>query len=452
MQPGLFRRRLLELAAEYESLHAAAAPARHGTSRSSSLDRASRAWQPAPPLAEDPPPGLWPEPAEHGAPGGPDGGGGKGAGPPGAPSCPPAGWARTPSSESGLLGAGIGTVPSLRSQDTLSVSQQGSGTGALGFSRHATAKRLDRLKASASSLFSGAPSDSGRSSFWESASNEERSKFERAVRKTVMYLRGSANSRAADPRPLAGLVRSRHFAVAIACLVILSILLIGIETQVLASLSNKGSGSEQMLAVLSAANYAFTLLFTLEMVARIYVFRLDFFVEERMWNCFDLIILLLAIAEVALELVVRSLSGGGRNPLEKGGTAKILRLFRLSRLLRLVRTFRQLKPLRMLVHSIVCAGRSVFWALMLLLMIVYAFGVVLTQAVTEHTQGDQQSDDELLMAYYGDLVRSMLSLWMAVSGGISWVEVTEPLDRIGNATWKVLFLLYIIFVYFFIWR
>eukprot|EP00959_Pyramimonas_sp_CCMP1952_P275454 5757538-Pyramimonas_sp.AAC.1 len=39
---------------------------------------------------------------------------------------------------------------------------------------------------------------------------------------------------------------------------------------------------------------------------------------------------------------------------------------------------------------------------------------------------------------------------MAISGGISWVELTEPLETTNNATWNILFLVYIAFVYFFI--
>jgi len=211
-------------------------------------------------------------------------------------------------------------------------------------------------------------------------------------------------------------------------------------------MSDQGSGSEQVLFVLSATNYVCTFLFTVEIMARLYAFRSDFFVYERIWNLCDVIILFLALVEVAMELIV------DRNPylFDKGGTAKMLRILRLSRLLRLVRTFRHLKPLRMLVHSITYAAKSVFWAIMLLIMIVYAFGVILTQAVMEHTEGGTRFEDADLMLYYGDLYRSMLSLWMAVSGGISWIELTEPLERTGNSMWIMMFLVYIAFVYFFI--
>jgi len=253
----------------------------------------------------------------------------------------------------------------------------------------------------------------------------------------------------ADARPLVLFVRSRYFSVASASLIILSTLLIGIETQVLSSLSDKGPGSEQLLHTLSATNYALTFMFAVEVATRMYVLRLVFFLKERIWNFFDIIILLLALAEVALEIVVRAFAGGDRTLFDSGGLARMLRLFRLTRLLRLVRTFRSLKPLRMLVHSIIFAGRSVIWALVLLLMIMYAFGVILTQAVAEHTEGGTRIDDEDLVWYYGDLYRSMLSLWMAVSGGINWKDLSAPLEATGNAH-VMLFLLYIAFVYFFV--
>ncbi|CAK0880189.1 unnamed protein product [Prorocentrum cordatum] len=196
--------------------------------------------------------------------------------------------------------------------------------------------------------------------------------------------------------PFARFVKSRRFTMGISCLIIMSSVLIGVETQIRSSLSSRGSDSEHVQSILLAANCIFTFLFTVEMfvVPLTSVFRWEFFVYERTWNCFDMAILILALIEIALELVLQSFPGRGRNLLDNGGTAKMLRLFRLTRLLRLVRTFRQLKPLRMLVHSIMFAARSVCWALLLLLMIVFAFGVVLTQAVTEHTEGGKRIDDE----------------------------------------------------------
>lgn len=70
--------------------------------------------------------------------------------------------------------------------------------------------------------------------------------------------------------------------------------------------------------------------------------------------------------------------------------------------------------------------------------------------MTEHTEGGTRVEDENLVLYFGTLNRSMVSLWMAISGGIRWILLTEPLERTDNATWSLLFLVYIAFVYFFI--
>ncbi|CAK0807388.1 unnamed protein product [Prorocentrum cordatum] len=265
---------------------------------------------------------------------------------------------------------------------------------------------------------------------------KEQRRFNAAVRQS----RGAMRISLPEPEDgfIAQLVKGRGFSIGIACLIIFSTVLIGIETQVLSSLSSHGSSSDQWMSALSATNYALTVLFTVEMVARLYVFRLDFFVYERVHGGgFDVIILLLALVEVVLAFSVYALSGTTDELFDSGGSAKVLRLFRLTRLLRLVRTFRQLKPLRLLLHSLYCAGKSVFWALLLLFIIVYSFGVILTQAVTVHTEGGTRVDDPNLTQYYGTLSRSMLSLWWAVSGGISWNELTEPLVGTGSSLWRV---------------
>jgi hypothetical protein len=263
------------------------------------------------------------------------------------------------------------------------------------------------------------------------------------------YVEGSSLAESSEWL-IASIVKGRTFSIGIACLIVVSTVMIGIETQLLSSLSERNSGSEQWITVLAATNYALTFLFTVEMVARLYVFRLDFFIYERVWNLFDVLILLLALVEVALEVGMYAFSGRNIDLSDQGGSSKVLRLFRLTRLLRLVRTFRQLKPLRVLLHSLYCAGKSVFWALLLLVTIIYSFGVILTQAVTEHTEGGTQVEEEDLLAYYGDLYRSMRSLWWAISGGINWYELTGPLETTGNVVWSLLFLVYIAFVYFFI--
>ncbi|CAK0830508.1 unnamed protein product [Prorocentrum cordatum] len=238
-------------------------------------------------------------------------------------------------------------------------------------------------------------------------------------------LSGENSRQTVDGRPLAWFVQSCGFSVAFAMLIVMSAMLIGIETQLLSSLSYQRAASEQVLTALSVANYVLTFLFTLEMAARLYVFRSDFFVRERVWNCFDLVILVLALVEVSLEL--GHLAPSRRGIWGSSGRPGCLQLAASGA--SMGASTGELKPLRMLVHSILFAGRSVFWALTLLFMIIFSFGVILTQAATEHTEGGLRVDDEDLVSYFGDLNRSMIHLWMAVSGDLDLTIDAQLMEK-----------------------
>ncbi|CAK0857203.1 unnamed protein product [Prorocentrum cordatum] len=486
MHPRLFRQRLLELAAEYEGLHAAAA--------------LSFAEVPAVPR----------ESSEGAAATSPSGDGG--AAPPSARSAPPQNrrWlvqVRAPSeelarrpdessvprapSDTGVaaqrgparLSVGSCSIGSPAPSSHVPESNDGSSVLDVVEPRRSTRRESgesrresnDSFATAISAAFASAgaavhnflrrdaeqvshqrsttPPHDGRASYWSWVSSKEMKKFSTAVERSTAR-KSSRRSATVDlqklqKKPLADFVKSRYFAVASALVIIMSTVLIGIETQIFSSLSHQGSDSRHLAMALSAANYFLTLVFAVEVLMRICVLGI-MHPGDRVWNCFDIAILFLALAEIALELVVLAIFGKDHNLFDGGGLAKMLRLFRLTRLLRIIRTFRQLKPLRVLVHSIASAGKSVFWALMLLFMIIFSFGVILTQAVSEHTEGGTRVDDDDLVSYYGDLLRSMLSLMMAVSGGISWHELTTPLQGTGNIWWVMLFLVYITFVYFFV--
>ncbi|CAK0877442.1 unnamed protein product [Prorocentrum cordatum] len=454
MHPGLFRQRLLELASEYEGLHAEvpaapADPTEGGVA--ASLGEGERAGSGSgstmPPAQAVPPPTTWPSMISDLSDNSHYIGGDTLA----QPNSGTVARHRIPLFPMKLSRRdSANTQRSERTSVAISEAPSEDGRTRAPNQTQSTSQ-LSIFSKHVRSQFAKMNSQSSAES--ATASQTAEMKFNDMVRKSMTFtdgLRTSSRSlQQSEKRPFASFVKSRCFAVASALLIIMSTLLIGIETQVLSALSHQGSDSDHLLNVLSAANYILTFMFTVEVVLRIHVLGV-MHPRDRMWNCFDIIILSLALVEVALDIFVHTLAGNERNPFDHGGMAKMLRLFRLTRLLRIVRTFRQLKPLRVLVHSIVSAGKSVFWALMLLIMIVFAFGVILTQAVTQHTKGGTRVDDEDLLLFYGDLFRSMLSLWMAVSGGINWHELTAPLVETGDATWMMLFLVYITFVYFFI--
>merc|ERR1719393_1037636 len=82
--------------------------------------------------------------------------------------------------------------------------------------------------------------------------------------------------------------------------------------------------------------------------------------------------------------MIKQYGGGGGG----GGTGNlsILRLLRLLRLTRMARLMRSVPELLTLIKGMVAATRSVSSTLVLMLILMYVFGIVFTQAFKEHPE------------------------------------------------------------------
>jgi len=109
--------------------------------------------------------------------------------------------------------------------------------------------------------------------------------------------------------------------------------------------------------------------------------------------------------------------------------------------------------------------QTLFWALILLMFVMYTFAATFTQVATEHFQQLQRTGGSLcddietyseytsgsecgdayvmtLRRRYGTIPRSLYSLYMAISNGIDWGDAVEPLAHI-NGLFVFVFLAYI---------
>ncbi|CAE7941310.1 unnamed protein product [Symbiodinium necroappetens] len=79
---------------------------------------------------------------------------------------------------------------------------------------------------------------------------------------------------------------------------------------------------------------------------------------------------------------------------------------------------------------------SVGWTSLLLVVLFYLFGVLLTQISTDHcrdlkyTSGD--SCDDQLNRFWSSVPQSMLTLFLSITNGISWDEALQPLRQISD--------------------
>jgi len=167
--------------------------------------------------------------------------------------------------------------------------------------------------------------------------------------------------------------------------------------------------------------------------------------EDWTWAWLDLVVVLTSLIEVVLD-AVDGLSVANMTGLR---AFRVIRITRFLKTLRLARVFRFVMALRTLIQSILYTLRSLFWAMVLLVLIIYVFSVLLAQAVHDHLLDNTLPEPESALAtrYFSSLPRTMLSLFMSIAGGVSWQDVLAPLEII-SPFWALVFLWYVSFTLF----
>ncbi|CAE7816328.1 Scn5a [Symbiodinium sp. CCMP2456] len=231
----------------------------------------------------------------------------------------------------------------------------------------------------------------------------------------------------------------------------------------------------------------FLAFYALELGLRLTVHRCFFFIGESAgWNCFDF--LLVAFSGFDVGLFFMQLA---RHEQESGsGNVSFMRMFRLFKITKILRTIRIIKVFRelsMMVESFTKCLVAMFWGLTLLIFLLYIFAqpvlhgsrvgwlppqlqttcildglvvakhkymrdnasFVFVQGVTDllREQTFSAEDEQSILSQFGSVLDSMLSLYMAVTGGNDWVEYYETVRQCGPF-YDVLFLLYTFFFVF----
>lgn len=127
--------------------------------------------------------------------------------------------------------------------------------------------------------------------------------------------------------------------------------------------------------IMQLSCFVCVIIFTIEMLIKLYVYKKDFFTDG--WNNFDFIL-------VAMSWI------------PTGGAFSSFRAFRILRVLRLVT---RLKKLRIIVQAIIESIPNVGWVTLLLLLIFYIFAIMGTTLYAEHYP-----------EYFGSIGKSMFSL------------------------------------------
>jgi len=195
-----------------------------------------------------------------------------------------------------------------------------------------------------------------------------------------------------------------------------------------------------------------------EVLVNAYAQKKNFlFGRDKYWNFFDLLVLTLSLAMQFLTSTSVSF-------------LRVARLFRLGKILRVFKVFKFLRGIRSMMISITGSVMHLLSAMLIMSIFMYTVALFIMQGIsaeaftegmlqgTTNTSGrnprslemfsSTMNDDttvQQVYLLYGSIQRSMLTLFMTISGGLEWRIAALPMAQLG---WHygVLWLAYIAFM------
>jgi hypothetical protein len=245
--------------------------------------------------------------------------------------------------------------------------------------------------------------------------------------------------------------RSAWYEAVLATLVLLNAVTIAVETEHRSRWARRvgpeGVSVEWYFVLLADL---FCLTFTIDLVLRLLVQRKQFITSsDWRWNLFDIVVVISALVESILNRFVDGQSAF-RMLISKSTLLRIIRLLRVVRVTRVGKVLVVFRELRIMVYALCGALKSFVWTCVMLVFVILVFGVLFTEGSLVYSLEAGALDAAAtaeLQEYFGTLVTSMDSLYMAISGGADWGTMVRPLGLLP-AYYRPAFYLYITFTMF----
>lgn len=173
--------------------------------------------------------------------------------------------------------------------------------------------------------------------------------------------------------------------------------------------------------------------------------------HELGWNWLDIVVVFLGTVDTLTELVtLASQQEKSDSFMSNFSVLKVLRVVRIVRIAKVIRTMKFFRELRMMIFSILGCSKSLCWVFLVLSLVFYIFAITFTSAVTSYlTDKDMWNAEQnaYLRQSFGTLDRSIMSLYMAMSGGSDWGPYFEACAKMGPV-YQFLYLIFITFMIF----
>jgi len=137
------------------------------------------------------------------------------------------------------------------------------------------------------------------------------------------------------------------------------------------------------------AENLFCLFFTLELTVRFGAFEAKTKCLRDGWFMFDLGMVLMMIFETWVMTGMLLFFAGGSGSTPDTRLLRLFRLFRLSRVSRLVRLLHAMPELLILIKGMLASVRSVFFTMLLLMLVLYVFSILYRQLTNNTELGDE---------------------------------------------------------------
>jgi len=201
--------------------------------------------------------------------------------------------------------------------------------------------------------------------------------------------------------------------------------------------------------------YAFTAFFACECLYKIRCNGLrDYFLgEDKVWNVFEIVLILAALSEFMIENTFSSSAlGKPKTPL-----LRLLRLARLTRAVRVLR-FKMFKELILMIGGIMSGCSTMLWVVVLLLMVIYILGVGLKiligpdQAFGCHESPGQCTSSMVKMDQYrtdlfSTVSRSMFTVFRCFVDGCAAPDGTPLMIYVYNVYGWIAMFMYVIVMF-----
>lgn len=152
---------------------------------------------------------------------------------------------------------------------------------------------------------------------------------------------------------------------------------------------------------------------------------------DRGWNRFDVVCLIVSVIDASANWLIRFAPDGTSI---NTGSLPIIRMLRLARLVRLLRTlrFEFFLELKIMVMGVFAGFKVLFWAIILLLVIIYGLGVICTSAI-----GYKYPE-------FSSVAAAMFTMYRCVTDGCSAYDGTPMAERLREDYGVAFLFLYIL--------